>query len=115
MLPPLLSSYHHTDLVSAHPENAWKTTDWEYTGYTVLGGSLVTDLGYIMNYEGILRLLNWRYEKISSFSTDGFAKAIKKSTRGWRKQVSTWIEELDDHMCFLDENGKVAVEIVVKE
>lgn len=114
MLPPLLSSYHHRDLTVFHPWKAWKEPWWEYTGYTVLGGSLVTDMGYIMNYTGIVRILNWRYEKYEDFSSDGYAKGVKMSTKGWRKQVSRWIEDLEEHYVFMDEHGSVAVEIIPK-
>lgn len=114
MLPPLLTSYHHRELTVFHPWKAWKEPMWEYTGYTVHGGSLVSDKGYIMNYEGIVRILNWRYEKYEDFSSDGYAKGVKMSTKGWRKQVSRWIEDLEEHLVFMDKNGNVAVEIIPK-
>lgn len=93
---------------------AWVVPSWEYTGYSVFTGSLTNDVGYVMDYEGIIRKYSWKYEKPESYSADGYAKAIMKSTKSWRKQVSTWIEELEDHMVFIDVNGNVVVEIVDK-
>ncbi len=95
-------------------KEAWVAPRWEYTGYNIFKGSLTNDVGYIMDYEGVIRTYNWKYEKPDVFSMDGYAKAIKKSTRGWRKQVSTWIEDLDDHMVFIDPQGTVMVEIIDK-
>ena len=98
--------------LSQHAKMEWVTPCWAYTGYSVFGGSLTNDVGYVMDYEGVIRKYNWRYEKIDVYSADGYAKAIKKSTKGWRKQVSTWIEDLEDHMVFIDTQGNVMVEII---
>lgn len=108
-MPNILS-----DEISLHAKMEWVTPCWAYTGYSVFGGSLTNDVGYVMDYEGIIRKVNWRYEKIDDYSADGYAKAIKKSTKGWRKQVSTWIEDLEDHMVFVDKYGVVQVEIIDK-
>lgn len=108
-MPPILSSE-----LSLPAKMAWVTPRWEYTGYSVFGGSASNDVGYVMDYEGIIRKYNWRYEKIDTYSADGYAKAIKKSTKGWRLLVSTWVEDMEDHMVFIDTQGKVMVEIIDK-
>ena len=108
-MPPILSSE-----LSLPAKMAWVTPRWEYTGYSVFGGSASNDVGYVMDYEGIIRKYNWRYEKIDTYSADGYAKAIKKSTKGWRLLVSTWVEDIEDHMVFIDTQGKVMVEIIDK-
>lgn len=115
MLPPLFANYHHHELPPGQPWLAWKDPAWEYTGYTVLGGSLVTDMGYIMNYQGIVRILNWRYEKYEDFSSDGYAKGLKMSTKNWYKSDNVWKEELEQHMVFMDVKGNVVVEIINQE
>lgn len=108
-IPPVL--YNE---LSMPAKMAWVEPLWTYTGYCVFGGSASNDTGYVMDFEGVIRKYNWRYEKIDVYSADGYAKAIKKSTKGWRKQVSTWIEELEDHMLFIDTQGNVMVEIIDK-
>ncbi|MBQ7472253.1 MAG: WG repeat-containing protein [Prevotella sp.] len=108
-MPTILSNE-----LSLPAKMAWVTPSWEYTGYSVFGGSASNDVGYVMDYEGIIRRYNWRYEKIDAYSADGYAKAIKKSTKGWRLLVSTWVEDLEDHMVFIDSQGTVLVEIIDK-
>ena len=108
-MPPILASE-----LSMPAKMAWVNPSWEFTGYSVFHGGLTNDVGYVMDYEGIIRKYNWRYEKPDVYSADGYAKAIKKSTKGWRKQVSTWIEDLEDHMVFIDKFGEVMVEIIDK-
>ena len=68
-----------------------------------------------MNYEGLIRIVNWKYEKIEKYSADGYAKANKASTAGWRVLNCTWVEDLDWHMVFIDQYGNVKVEIVKSE
>ena len=108
-MPPILASE-----LSMPAKMAWVNPSWEFTGFSVFHGGLTNDVGYVMDYEGIIRKYNWRYEKPDVYSADGYAKAIKKSTKGWRKQVSTWIEDLEDHMVFIDKFGEVMVEIIDK-
>ncbi len=99
------------DELSVPPRDAWVVPAWAYTGYSVFHGSLTNDVGYIMDYEGVIRKYDWKYLKPSVFSADGYAKAIVKSTKSWSKLVSTWIEKLEEHMVFIDPQGNVMVEI----
>ena len=98
-----------------NPKDAWQIPEWKYTGYGVFPGSLTNDTGYVMNYEGLIRIVNWKYEKIEKYSADGYAKANKASTAGWRVLNCTWVEDLDWHMVFIDQYGNVKVEIVKSE
>jgi hypothetical protein len=82
----------------------------------VFPGSLTNDLGYVLSHEGVRRIIKkWNYEKIDSYSADGYAKAVKASTAGWRVVGCSWVEELDRHMVFIDLRGNVKVEIVKSE
>lgn len=107
--PPILGNE-----LSMPARDAWVVPYWSYTGYSVFHGSLTNDVGYVMDYEGVIRKYNWKYEKPDVYSADGYAKAIKKSTIGWRRPVSIWIEDLEDHMVFIDTQGNVMVEIIDK-
>lgn len=97
-------------------KDAWQVPRWKYTGYGVFPGSLTNDLGYVLSHEGVRRIIKkWNYEKIDSYSADGYAKAVKASTAGWRVVGCSWVEELDRHMVFIDLRGNVKVEIVKVE
>ncbi|MBQ3804818.1 MAG: WG repeat-containing protein [Prevotella sp.] len=90
---------------------AWVIPRWQYTGYCLIGGG-TTDYGWVMDYEGLVRMYNAKYEQPDAYSMDGYAKAIKKSTAGWRLLVSTWVEDLEEHMVFVDKFGKPVVEVI---
>jgi len=108
-MPPIMS-----DELTMPAKMAWVKPLWTYTGYSVFGGSASNNVGFVMDYEGIIRKYNWTYEKIDVYSADGYAKANKKSTKSWRQQVSRWVEDLEDHMVFIDTQGNVLVEIIHK-
>ena len=57
-------------------------------------------------------MYNTKYEKLDAYSMDGYAKAVKKSTAEWRLLVSTWVEDLEEHMVFVDKFGKPVVEVI---
>ncbi len=104
-----------SDELTMPAKMAWVEPLWTYTGYSVFVGSASNDTGYVMDYEGVIRKFNWKYEKPYAYSADGYAKAVKKSTKSWRKQVSRWVEDLEDHMVFIDTQGNVLVEIIDKK
>lgn len=110
-MPSVFSGYSHVELYF-NAKDAWGTPRWEYTGINVSGGNLATDKGFLFDYHGVLGMFNWKYTKPDSFSADGHAKCNMKSTKEWRKQVSRWIEELEDHMVFVNTDGEITVEIV---
>ena len=104
--------YIEGEMVSA--KQAWSASRWEYSGIC-FSESGSTDTGYVMNYEGLMRLYDRRYQLPENYSIDGYAKAIIRSTAGWRVVGCTWVEDLKDHTVFIDRNGKVTVEVVAEK
>lgn len=100
------------EMVSA--KQAWSASRWEYSGMC-FSESGSTDTGYVMNYEGLMRLFDRKYESPDNYSIDGYAKCIKRSTAGWRVVGCTWVEDLEEHTVFIDRNGKVMVEVVAEK
>ena len=110
-LPTVFAGYNGKDLYTVVKE-AFALPSWEYTGLNVVKGSATNDLGYIIDYEGVLGTFNYNYTKLDDFSTDRIAKANMKSTKEWKKPVDRWMEVTEDHMVFVDASGKILVELV---
>ena len=101
----------YIDENAPNTNEAWVIPRWQYTGYCLIDGG-TTDYGWVMDYEGLVRMYNTKYEKLDAYSMDGYAKAVKKSTAEWRLLVSTWVEDLEEHMVFVDKFGKPVVEVI---
>ena len=110
-LPTVFAGYNSKDLYTVVKE-AFALPSWEYTGLNVVKGSATNDLGYIIDYEGVLGTFNYNYTKLDDFSTDRIAKANMKSTKEWKKPLDRWMEVTEDHMVFVDASGKILVELV---
>lgn len=92
-------------------KQVWSASRWEFSGMC-FSESGITDTGYVMNYEGLIRTFDRRYESPDNYSIDGYAKCIKRSHAGWRVVGCTWVEDLQEHTVFIDKNGDVKVEVV---